>query len=72
MRALGGDLEERGHRRVVTAILDAGVDELALIVGRKRACEVFGRSRASHYRQRPVGLGVTDRNVAAAEAAHKL
>lgn len=36
----------------MTAILDAGVDELAPIVGRKRACEVLGRSRASHYRQR--------------------
>ncbi len=51
-RALGGDLKERGHRRVVTAILDAAVDELAPIVGRKRACEALGRSRASHYRQR--------------------
>lgn len=36
----------------MTAILDAGVDELAPIVGRKRACEVLGRSRASHYRAR--------------------
>ena len=34
----------------MTAILDAGVDELAPVVGRKRACEVLGRSRASHYR----------------------
>ena len=32
--------------------MDAGVDELAAIVGRKRACEALGRSRASHYRQR--------------------
>jgi transposase InsO family protein len=36
----------------VTAILDAAIDELAPIVGRKRACEALGRSRASHYRQR--------------------
>jgi putative transposase len=36
----------------VTAILDTAVDELAPIVGRKRACEVLGRSRASHYRAR--------------------
>ncbi len=36
----------------MTAILDAGVDELAPIVGRKRACEVLGRSRASYYRAR--------------------
>ncbi len=36
----------------MTDILDAGVDELAPHVGRKRACEVLGRSRASHYRQR--------------------
>jgi putative transposase len=36
----------------VTAILWATVDELAPIVGRKRACEVVGRSRASHYRAR--------------------
>lgn len=31
-------------------MLDAGVEELAPIVGRKKACEVFGRSRATHYR----------------------
>jgi putative transposase len=36
----------------VTAILDAGVDELAPIVGRARACRLMGRSRASHYRTR--------------------
>jgi putative transposase len=36
----------------VTAIIDAGVDELTPIVGRKRACAVLGRSRASHYRDR--------------------
>ena len=36
----------------MTAILDAAVDELAPIVGRKRACEALGRARASHYRQR--------------------
>ncbi len=38
----------------MTAILDAGVDELAPIVGRRRACEALGRSRASHYRARQV------------------
>ena len=32
-------------------MLDAGVDELAPIVGRARACQVLGRSRASHYRR---------------------
>jgi putative transposase len=31
-------------------VLDAGVEELAPIVGRKRACEALGRSRATHYR----------------------
>lgn len=36
----------------MTAILDAAVEELAPIVGRKRACEALGRSRASHYRGR--------------------
>lgn len=36
----------------MTAILDAGVEELTPVVGRKRACEVLGRSRASHYRAR--------------------
>ena len=36
----------------MTAILDAGVDELAPIAGRKRACQALGRSRASHYRAR--------------------
>ena len=35
------------------AVLDAGVEELvARGVGRKRACEVLGRSRATHYRRR--------------------
>jgi putative transposase len=34
------------------AILDAGVDELTPIVGRKAACQALGRSRASHYRAR--------------------
>ena len=33
-------------------MLDAGVDQLAPIVGRKRACDALGRSRASHYRRR--------------------
>ena len=36
----------------MTAILDAAIDELAPIVGRRRACQALGRSRASHYRQR--------------------
>jgi putative transposase len=36
----------------VDAIMDAGVDELAPIVGRKAACAALGRSRASHYRAR--------------------
>ena len=35
----------------MTAILDAAVDELTPIVGRKRACEALGRSRASYYRR---------------------
>lgn len=41
------------------AILDAGVEELVdRGVDRKRACEVLGRSRASHYRaRRPPLLG---------------
>jgi len=32
--------------------MDAGVDELAPIVGRQAACQALGRSRASHYRRR--------------------
>jgi putative transposase len=36
----------------VNAILDAAVDELAPLVGRKAACQAVGRSRASHYRAR--------------------
>jgi len=40
----------------VTAILDAGVDELTPIVGRKRACQALGRSRATHYRARRAPL----------------
>ena len=36
----------------MTAIVDAAVDELAPIVGRKAACAALGRSRASHYRAR--------------------
>jgi putative transposase len=37
----------------VTAVLDAGVEELvAKGVNRRRACQVLGRSRASHYRVR--------------------
>lgn len=31
--------------------MDSAVDELAGVVGRKRACEVLSRSRASHYRR---------------------
>jgi putative transposase len=39
-------------------VLDNGVEELAPIVGRRRACEVLGRSRATHYRaQQPPRLG---------------
>ena len=36
----------------MVAIIDAAVEELAPLVGRKRACAVLGRSRASHYRAR--------------------
>lgn len=36
----------------MTAILDAGVDQLAPLIGRKAACAALGRSRASHYRAR--------------------
>jgi putative transposase len=37
----------------MTAVLDAGVDELAARgVPRKRACEVLGCARAGHYRRR--------------------
>ena len=31
-------------------MLDAGVEELVPVVGRRRACAALGRSRASHYR----------------------
>jgi putative transposase len=33
-------------------VLDAGVEELTPLIGRKRACAALGRSRASHYRAR--------------------
>jgi putative transposase len=33
-------------------VLDAGIDELTPLIGRKRACAVLGRSRATHYRHR--------------------
>ena len=57
-RALGGDLEERGpRRRHLNAVLDAAVDELvARRLKRRRACQVLGRSRASHYRRRRAPL----------------
>src|SRR3712207_8291932 len=48
----GRDLQERGCRRVVDEVLDAGVNELAPVIGRKAACRVLGRSRATHYRHR--------------------
>jgi len=32
--------------------VDAAIDELAPIVGRKRACAALGRARSSHYRDR--------------------
>lgn len=51
-RALGTALQERGQRTAVTTILDDAVDQLAGRVGRSRACQVMGRSRASHYRAR--------------------
>jgi putative transposase len=39
-------------------VLDAAIDELAPVVGRRRACAVMGRSRASHYRaKRPPVYG---------------
>jgi putative transposase len=31
-------------------VLDAGVEELTPIVGRRKACKVLGRARASHHR----------------------
>jgi putative transposase len=33
-------------------ILDAGVDELAPVIGRRAGCDTLGRSRATHYRRR--------------------
>jgi putative transposase len=33
-------------------ILDAAVDELAPVIGRKPGCQAVGRSRATHYRHR--------------------
>ena len=33
-------------------ILDAGVDELAPVIGRRGGCDALARSRASHYRHR--------------------
>jgi putative transposase len=39
-------------------VLDAAIDELTPVVGRRRACAVMGRSRASHYRaKRPPVYG---------------
>lgn len=33
-------------------ILDAGIDELAPLIGRRGGCDALGRSRATHYRHR--------------------
>lgn len=33
-------------------ILDAGIDELAPVIGRRGGCDALGRSRATHYRRR--------------------
>ena len=42
----------------MTAILDAAIEELTPVVGRKAACAALGRSRASHYRaKRPPRCG---------------
>ena len=39
-------------------MLDTGIEELAPIIGRKKACAVLGRSRATHYRaKRPPRCG---------------
>src|SRR3546814_17812288 len=55
---LGGALEERGHRRERDVILDAGIDELTPVLGRRAGCAALGRSRATHYRhRRPPLLG---------------
>src|SRR3546814_759616 len=58
LRALGGALEERGHRGERDVILDAGIDELTPVLGRRAGCAALGRSRATHYRhRRPPLLG---------------
>jgi putative transposase len=55
-------------------VLDAAIDELAPVVGRRRACAVMGRSRASHYRAKrppvygPVAPRRSHRALAPAEA----
>src|SRR5439155_21304440 len=36
----------------VDAVVDDGVNELAPLVGRRRACAALGRARATHYRRR--------------------
>ncbi len=42
----------------MNTIIDAGIDELAPVVGRKAACAALGRSRATHYRaRRPTRCG---------------
>ena len=51
-RALGGHLQGRGHRREVEMVIDDHHPELAMAVGTKRACELLGRARATHYRRR--------------------
>lgn len=57
-RALGAALRERGHRAEVEAVIDDHFDDLANSTCVRRAAQLLGRPRATHYRRcQPPKLG---------------
>ncbi len=51
-RALGAALRERGLRPEVEAVIEPAFAELVEATSAKRACELLGKPRATHYRRR--------------------
>ena len=49
--ALGAHLRERGHRDEVEAVIDDHFEDLAQATCVRRAAQLLGRPRASHYRR---------------------
>lgn len=50
-RALGDALRERGHRGEVDEVIDTHHSDLSAVIGKKAACRLLGRARATHYRR---------------------